>query len=233
MTAASDARLKGEIERIVRDVLARMSADVVENGDRTNKNGDAFSIPDRVVTVATLERRVNQKTTVVVRHDAIITPAARDLLRAANAMIERSGRPIAGAQLGLTWVVGVAETAFDPTSVLVDVTRVVGQCEQLARVGLVGVVDELVERVSRDGAVGLLFTDMADAALALANRQRGVRAVLARSATAARQARQTIAANLFVIEPEGRSVFDLKQTIAATKQPAGYACSDECRTRLA
>lgn len=227
-----------EIERIVRDVLARMQTGIKVETVATPKKPEEhrndqtqLELHDRVVSVATLADRLAHKRAIVVPARSIVTPAARDLLRDRGIVIHRQTGRAPAAQLGLRRVVGVAETKFEPTSLLAALRD--NETQQVARVGLVGVVDEIVDSVVRGGAIGLLFTEAAEAALCLANRTSGVRAVLARSANLVRQARATLAANLFVVETKGKSSFELRQIVAATTTPAGHSLGELVRQRLA
>lgn len=87
--------------------------------------------------------------------------------------------------------------------------------ERLAQCGLLAVVDELVDAVVRGGAVGVLLTRQTAAALCLANRTRGVQAVLATSVEVIRGARTTLAANLLVVDPKGKAAHELAGMIRA------------------
>lgn len=225
-------------ERIVREVLARLQPNIVAAGNGASHENqeqpttsDRLEIAERVVTVSTLVGRVAGKRTIIVLPHAVVTPAARDFLRELGLTIERQSQRVQQAQLGLRRVVGVAETSYEPAAMLAGLRG--QEFEQVARVGLVGVVDEIVDRVARGGAVGLIFTDQADAVLCLANRSAGVRAVLARSAAAVRQARGTIAANLLVVEPKSKSVFELRQIVTASATASGHTLGEVSRKRLA
>ncbi|MBX3414447.1 MAG: hypothetical protein KF708_17305 [Pirellulales bacterium] len=227
---------ESEIERIVRDVLARLQGNGAAEkqapavkAEEPNDNGERLVLHERVVSVATIVDRLTNKRAVVVPATAIVTPATRDLLWDRGISLVRQAPRKPPAQLGLRRVVGVAETNDEPTGLLAGLKE---EVQQVSRVGLVGVVDEIVDQVARGGAIGVLFTDAADAALCLANRTSGVRAVLARSANLARQARASLAANLFVIEPKGKSLFELRQIVVATTAPAGHSLGEGVKQRL-
>jgi len=238
MSLVHDASHNQQVERIVREVLARLTKSSEEGHHGTalqmaeNQTArDQLVIAEHVVTVTTLAGRTKGKRVVVVPQRAIVTPAARDLLREQGVALERQAPRGHQAQLGLRRVIAVAETNFEPTAMLTGLRGI--EFEHVARVGLVGVIDEVVDRVVRGGAIGLVYTDQADAALCLANRSSGVRAVLARSAEKVRRARVQLAANVFVVEPARKSVFELRQIIAASIAPGGHTLDATCRLRLA
>lgn len=237
MSARHEADQQALIERIVGEVLDRLRTNKTATTNETsnqkpeqNPASDRLELADRVVTTATLEGRLAGRRAIVVLPQAVVTPAARDLLREQNIAIERRARGERQAELGLRRVVGVAETSFEPAAMLAGVSAI--EFEQVARVGLVGVIDDVVDQVVRGGALGLVFTDQADAALCLANRTAGVRAVLARSAAQVRQARSNLAANLFVVEPRSKSLFELRQIVMATTSSSGHSLDETCRQRL-
>ena len=70
---------------------------------------------------------------------------------------------------------------------------------------------ELAEQVVLGGSKGLLFTDKPAAAVCLANRTRGVRAVAAHGVDDVETDAASVAANLLVIRPAGRSTWEQLQ----------------------
>lgn len=221
-----------EIELIVREVMARLAG---ENGKKprplpgrergeggklegeTSGQGQGYSlaIAERVVTLELLTKRSDGLAAISVSAGAILTPAAKDYLRergiavhvGTSAASTSAGQP---ARLAL----GVAETHYEPAGLIARLSLGRVQVEQIARVGLVGVVDELTERVRLGGERGVLLTGEAEAAVCLANRISGVRAAEVRCAKGVRRAKQAIGLNLLVLDPAGISGHQIERAVA-------------------
>jgi hypothetical protein len=72
-----------EVERIVLEVLRRLGVtDVRVAGEERNScPAQELAIGDRVVTMRSLEGRLNGVTRIVVKRRAVVTPAVRDELK--------------------------------------------------------------------------------------------------------------------------------------------------------
>jgi hypothetical protein len=209
---------ENEIERIVREVLAQMapasSPAASRSGSPESARG-ALSLTNRVVTVAELDGRLEGVRTVIVPPRAVITPAARDLLRqrgvtvaSARSSFEKGAGVTAGTAKSL--VLGRASTSYEPLALLRALEQDGIGVEQVARTGLAGVIDDLADLASRGGRRCLLLTDESPAAACLANRLRGVRAATATDIASVTRAARSIGVNLLIVEPVGRSLFQLR-----------------------
>ena len=211
--AGSNSSRHAEVERIVRAVLGELTA-AAARGTKSKPVGETDSgrtleLTSKVVSLAEVEGKLKDVSRLVVPRGAVFTPAARDELRRfAIAVASATG----GAKTEQARVVlATAETTFEPTHLATAMAGEGIAVERIAGKELTSLVDTLTRRIVVDKKCGLLLTDMPAAAMCLTNRQRGVRAVLAYSVTAVREAVTTIAANLLVIDPRGRSVFELRQ----------------------
>lgn len=213
----------GEVDAIVREVIARLggAASPCQTKQGATPRG-AMAVPKhtvlshRLITLAVIEGQLDGTESIVVPRGAVITPAARDYLRDHKITIGYEARhwashtKISGpSRLAL----GVAETRFEPATLIARLGRLAVTVDQVARIGLIGVVDELTERVRLGGERGLLLTGEPEAALCLANRVTGVRAAAARCHLGVRQARRAVGLNLLVIDPTGVSQHQLERAI--------------------
>ena len=212
LTGSNSSR-RAEVERIVRAVLGELNAGAARSAKCTEATQEeserTLVLTSKVVSLAEVEGKLKDVTRLVVPRGAVFTPAARDELRKfAVAVASATG----GAKTQQARVVlATAQTTFEPAHLATALAGEGIAVERIADKELTSAVDTLTRRVVVDKKWGLLLTDVPAAALCLANRQRGVRAVLAYSAAAAREAVTTIAANVLVIDPRGRSVFELRQ----------------------
>ncbi|HEX4000530.1 MAG TPA: hypothetical protein VHX65_18420 [Pirellulales bacterium] len=173
---------------------------------------------------------------------AIVTPAVCDLLRQRKIELYRGERnakpPQDGAKTAtLRLVVGVADASnaaqFETLMKLLG--RMPLAIERLAASGLLETIDELARQVAASATVGLLLTPEPAAAMCLANRLPGVRAMAAGDAgtlAALTATAREIGANLLIVDPTGRSPFAMKPWIERFCQGAPRRCPPQWRGRL-
>lgn len=209
----SNSSWHAEVERIVRAVLSELNVAAARDtrpGVSSERDSErTLVLTSKVVSLAEVEGKLKDVSRLVVPRGAVFTPAARDELRKfAVALASAAGAPQAAK---LKVVLATAETSFDPAPLVAALTGEGTVVERLPQSGLTNAVDTLTRKVVVDKQLGLLITDMPAAALCLANRQRGVRAVLAHSLAAVSEAVEMIAANLLVIDPRSRNFYELRR----------------------
>ena len=231
MTAAEE-----QIDRIVREVLRRLqSGPTAAGGTSTLEKqsiGNELHLSLPVISVARLEGKLAGVKRVVISPKAVITPAAKDLLR--EQKIELARGEVSNQQASnnqLTLAIGVAETPYEASALSRELKTENQPIEELARTGLASVTEELSEQVARGGRLGLLLTSNVAAAACLANRTRSVRAAEARCATSTKEAVKGLGVNLLVVNPVGKSTFELKRMIQVFLAGAGQ-CPAEWRGKL-
>ncbi len=207
-----------DVEQIVREVLRRLAPGgqtQPQQGDQGNERGEKRSGPSlsgKLISLADVEGQLAGVTTMCLRRGAVITPAARDYLKQQGIAVSR-GTVAAASQTsgGVALVLGVAETAYDPTALVNDLAKRGTQVQQLARTGLSSVVPEMCDAVALGGQRGLLLTGETAAAVCLTNRRRGVRAAAASDLATVDTAIRSIACNLLVIDPRRAGTFPLQR----------------------
>jgi len=202
-----------EVEQIVRAVLSELngsSASGARSAESDRQETErTLVLTSKVVSLAEVEGKLKDVSRLVVPRGAVFTPAARDELRkfAVAVASATDGKTSARVRLVLT----AAETKFEPTALAAALAGEGIAVDRVAAGDLTSAVDTLTRKVVVDKLLGLLITDMPAAALCLANRQRGVRAALGHSLAAVIEAVNMIAANLLVIDPRSRSVYELRR----------------------
>jgi hypothetical protein len=194
-------------------------------------SASALVLTSKVITLAELDGRLDGLKRIRVPRRAVITPAVRDLLRQREIAVEHADALQSASRVRVPLAVGVAQTAYDPAGLLRSVMQQGVEIQRLAQTGLLSVIDELTEQVSRGGSLGLLLTEDLAAALCLANRVRGVRAAASGDVAALGRAIRSIGVNLLVVEPAGRSPFQLRQMVTEFCR-GPYTCPAEYRERL-
>jgi hypothetical protein len=203
---------RAAVEQIVRQVLAELRATApakTTSGSSPEAAHPACTLTTKVITVATLEGRLTPGVQLVVPRGAVFTPAARDELKRFNVTVASAvgnGKSSARPRLLLAahGNYDVAPLAAGLAAENLDVVRP-------QAVGLPAIISLLAHELSNTR--GLLITDQAAAAVALANRQAGVRAALVCNPVEIDRAASSLSPNLLVIDPLGRSVFELRQLV--------------------
>jgi hypothetical protein len=207
-----------EIERLVREVLAQLAPSAAPPA--STPSTIELWLEQRVITVGDLERRLARVQTVVAPPDAIITPAAKDLLREKRITVRRATPPAKKTPLlRAPLLLGVAETNFDPSRVIDYLARRGVQVEPIARTGMKTVVAELAEEVSRSGRRAWLLTESTQLATCLANRTPGVWAATANHRGELRTAQRTISINFTITAPQNLSWIRLAQIAQLLSSP--------------
>ncbi|MGE0608911.1 MAG: hypothetical protein AB7O62_17580 [Pirellulales bacterium] len=209
-----------EVDRIVREVLNRLApanaaAPAGQNG-MTAKAAGSLVLSSRVVSTADLEGRLEGIQTVLLVPRAVVTPAARDLLRQRGVTLSSAVHPAVhknSKTLPAAVVLGLAETAYEPAALVRSLTQDQVSVERLAKTGLATVVEESADHVARGGKLALLLTGQPLAAAALANRHSGVRAACAADVPTVTRAIREIGVSFLAVDPAAPSFFALRQII--------------------
>lgn len=222
-----------DVERIVREVLARLNGHAGASTPPAVQPAQHSAIlRDRLVTVETIARLGAEVQSVQAPRRAIVTPAARDLLREKKITLQFGDAEVSARPSSLKVALGVAETSFEPATLVTNLRKRGLAVEQTARIGLVGVVDALVERARLGGERAALFTGETEAALCLANRSPGIRAVHCGCLPSVRRALRKIGPNLLIVEPRGKSQHLLDQMLGEFCAGASV-CPSTFQARLA
>ena len=223
-----------QIAAIVREVLRRIRVDLRPQGalppaappasalpaakapaTGPSTMAGVFGLAEKLVTAASLATIPAGTKTVMLRHDALITPSGRDAARAAGCMLVRGAKGAhaasGAAPASRPFFVAAAECPGDSATRTAGLVRTLPGAQQLPATGLTDVVASLGLHLARDGGRGILLAGRPHVAVTLANRSPGVRAVTARDTTTLLAAAQECAANLLVIAPRDFSASSLER----------------------
>jgi hypothetical protein len=89
---------------------------------------------------------------------------------------------------------------------------------------LTSVVGNIAGQIAGGGKLGTVLTRQTAAAICLANRQRGVRAIGGKGSREILENVEAVGANLLVLDPMGQSLFDLQRTLMQFVAGAPRAC---------
>jgi hypothetical protein len=242
-----------QIERIVRQVLAELGVVdsptvpvAARNGKPAREADSQYGEPskapadcvigDRVVTLASLDGRLNGARVLRVARGAVVTPAVRDELKTRNIRLEFAEGPSANPTKNhVELVLGIADT---PEDVSAATSAVQGHLTGLANVqsmqhaDLGTLVGRIGEAIETRCSLAVIWSRRPAAAACLANRLRGVRAVWACTPKALREAMATIAPNILTYNPADHAAFAQRAMLQEFIRAGVQDCPDGLREHL-
>jgi hypothetical protein len=196
-----------------------------------SRNGDLV-LSARLVTMADIGDQLPCIRRLVVTPQAVVTPAVLDALRQRNISLSRSKPAAKTAATPLRLVVVAARTKTDP-NVLASTLQGEGFAVQCHRTNcILEATDRLAGELGKSDTLGLLLTPHTAAALCLANRLKGLRAVLGANAGNLTADLAAVGANLLIIDPQVVGVFKLCQMAGELCRGGVRPCPDVFRKRL-
>ena len=243
-----------QIERVVREVLADFG--VVPGGKVAHPGSAASATPDetpktqaqsttptdeltvtgRVVALDHVQGRLDRVRRLVVESGAVVTPSVRDELRRQGVTLSFGEAETSMAREGVRLILMAAGSSFDTES-LSQGLRSEGVDVELRRADcLIRATDELAGELAGDSAEGqtraVLITAYPAAAVCLANRHQGVRAVQGFDAQRIAADAASIGANLLVVDPGTIGPFLLKQIVRQFRSSGPVTCPGVYEERL-
>lgn len=239
-----------DIERIVREVLRELrageSAPAPDAGAAPAPVPRSEAVPpaqdagrlvleDRVVAMALLAERLSGVREVVVAPRAVVTPAVVDELRRRGVALVRataaprsSPRDASGVRVEL-WNVSRSFDASALSAMLRGAGHTVADHQAEC---LIETAKALAKEVRAGAALGIILTRHLAAAVCLANRHAGVRAVAAGDLAGLQSAADAVGANVVVLDSSRLSAFALKQLADAFCQRGVRPCPESLREAL-
>lgn len=211
---------RAAVEQIVRAVLAELRAgrkpvSVVtplksQGKPSLGSSPGSLTLTAKVVSAAELQGRLTGVTQLVVPRGAVFTPAARDEIKKYRVTVASVVDSFKAASTNLH--VAVSATTYNAQPLWQALIGDGIQVETTVSSELPSAI-EVLTGAAGSGQAALLVTEQVATALCLANRNRSVRAALGSDIPAVDAAVAEIGPNLLVIDPTGRSVFEMKQAI--------------------
>jgi hypothetical protein len=245
-----------DIERVVSEVLAELrrapqkgvsnaaaggtaglsSSAVPTVGQAKSGDPPVFSgelvFSNRLVTMAEIAGRLDGIRRVTVDPRAVVTPAVRDLLRQRNIELSRDLAE-KNASAGTPRLVVVAARAKMDPKLLADALKGDGIEVQYDKTDcILAATDQLAAELAKGDTLGLLLTPHTAAALCLANRLAGVRAVLGSDSKGLETDLSAVGANLLVADPQVVGLFKLSRIAGEFVRGGIRPCPEVFKKRL-
>ena len=228
--AAATTHNETDIERIVAMVVERLRGAAVDQPAsqeaRSRSQPGQLFVSERVVGMDAVDGRLAGVRRVVVAHGAVVTPALKDHLREKQISLEH-GAATEAPERGTSTeriVVGVAGDACraEIQSRLADVCA--AAVDPLPAGELPQVTGQVAEEVRRGNVKAILFAAPMAAAMCLANRHSGVRAIACRTAAETRSAAVSVGANVLVLGEPGLSTWQQLEMIRVFANETDACC---------
>jgi uncharacterized protein YgbK (DUF1537 family) len=205
------------IEQIVAEVMRRLmpTASSAPASFETNSRQSA-ELADSIITADVLAEKVADRKNVVVGARAIVTPSARDWLRHNNVeLIHGVADTSASAEMKSDKLVITHSTSQTIDRVMEEAGRQSNggwnrQSVETADEAVKKSIGELRRESSR---VIVVLTSEPEVAACLANRNEKVKAAVVADAAAVARVKSGLDGNVFVINPAGRSFFELRNIL--------------------
>ncbi len=220
-----------EIERLVAAVLADMGLSRPAPVSNEGTTGD-WMIRQRVVTLACLPAQWDGVRRMVVPRGAVVTPAVRDELQRRGVPLACLG-PAEADRSPKTARLVVLGGSYDPVPLGRALEEDGWAVDPQRRDCLIAATDELAKDLAGGLAAAVLLTRYGAAAVCLANRHPGVRAIRAATAEAVVADAEAVGANLLVVDPQGQGLYGLRQMVCQFLRGAPWPCPEVFRNRLA
>jgi len=202
-----------EIDEVVRRVLEHLQTTGTEKEiPHSSSHSQTAEMPGHVVTTEQIAQ-CPVGTSIRVKANAVVTPAAIDMIRDRKMTLRRSSdekqdppRP------RLLWMVNTVST-FDLRP-LCEALRRQGVAPQTGQTtSLIEAIQMAVDHIRAGGSRAVVLTGQTAAAVCMANRADGVRALHAGNAEEVERAREEIAPNLLVLNPAGSNRTNLTRVV--------------------
>ncbi|MDH3718762.1 MAG: hypothetical protein OES79_11640 [Planctomycetota bacterium] len=214
------------IDEIVHRVLQQLSG----KDEKPCATDDELILHEPVISAALLGQRLNGARRVAIAPGAVITPAARDVLRQYEVDVRTSqgqhevpATPVA---------IGIVASGVSPTTLRELSERAAIAANFMEACELSEMINKLGDYVIRQQALGVLLTEQPAAALCVANRRAGIRAVQAEDVPSMRCAVAAVGANLLAVNPRGLSSASLIRVMQEFVAGGPYACPEGLRSDL-
>jgi len=229
-----------DVDKVVRDVLAQLDAarkpsvagSEAPAAATSGTSDGELAVQAPVVTMAELEGRLAGIKRLVVPARSVVTPSVRDeLQRRKIALVYASGAPAASSG-AIRLVMTVLDARFDTDPLARAIQGEGIEIDHRRADCLIAATDQLAGELGRPNTLGLVLSTDPAAALCLANRHRGVRAIWGVDAKSVEADAAAVGANLMVVNPQAAGVPQLVRMVSHFCRGGPRECPQVLRERL-
>ncbi len=203
------------IERIVAEVLGKLRpAEANARSSVESKTESRFRLSENVITADLLAENSAGRSVVEVCSRAVVTPSARDWLKQNKVELSRGSAAKASSNNGKSdWLLVVQTAGETVEAVLDDAGRsgAIGSQRETAS-DAASAAKVAVAAVER-GSKCVVFSAEPEIVACLVNRNEKVRAAVVADAATVDRVKAGLDGNAFVVDPTGRSFFELRNLL--------------------
>ena len=200
-------RMPSETERPAGAAPRKLAT--IHEVERGKIDTSTLALSEKVVTAAALADRLTGVTRVLVAQGSIVTPSARDELRARKIHLQYGASPVRSA--GSPLVIGSDQKQIAASAAAGSLAAHVLPHDNCWK----NLLDTVAREISGSRKLGVLISGHAAAAACTANRNAQLRAIVGSAAEGVVSDKRQIGANLLVIDPHGRGLFQVSRIVAA------------------
>ncbi len=203
------------IERIVAEVMGKLRpAQTNALSSVESKTESRFRLSENIITADLLAESAVGQSIVEVSSRAIVTPSARDWLKQNRIELTRGTTAKASSSQRMSDWLLVVQTAGEAVEAVLDDAGRSGSIgsDRNTASDAASAVKVAVAAVDRGGKC-VVFSAEPEIVACLANRNEKVRAAVVADAAAVDRVKSVLDGNTFVVDPKGRSFFELRNLL--------------------
>jgi hypothetical protein len=185
-----------------------------------------------VITLSHLSGLAEGVRQVVVPVGSVVTPAVRDELDRRRVRLVTASATASAVGERLRLVLVAAGKSFDPASLAGALRGSAAEVETHSTDCLMAASDRLAAEVAKKNTLGALVTRHPAAALCLANRLAGVRAIWGVDPAMIQAAAEDVGANVLIVDPQSRGLFVMKRMLTEFTRGGVRLCPEVFAKRL-
>jgi hypothetical protein len=205
-----------DLEQIVKEVLRRLREREITKEIQAEINtatpANVLKLTEQVISLAALQDKLVGVERIVVPHGAVVTPLVREELKSRNIKLEFAEQLRDGGRAFRRLLLAVT-TNFNPTSLHKRLAAAGIKVEQMNAVDWKEIVTNMTKELEDTASAGLILTDRPATVACVANRDPAVRAAVAADTRSAKDALESLDANLLVVDPAAHSLYALENII--------------------
>jgi|GEM_PF-3778944 len=195
-------------------------------------NAATLRIAERLVTLRDVERKLEGIQELIVPARCVVTPAVKDLLRQLGVRVS-VGQQVANDKAGRSVALGTVGACRNAKSLEAALVRDGWKVSKVESTELKVAVSELSDNVLSNSQPAVLVIDDVDAALCLANRRAGIRAIAVRDPARVEAAAKSVGANMLLLDGAAWSVPTMARMVRLFTADGLRTCPEHLADQLA
>jgi len=212
--------------------VGRVACDALSSDPEAETDAATLRVESRLVTLRDVERKLEGIQELIVPARCVVTPAVKDLLRQLGVRVS-VGQQVVNDKAGRTVALGTVGACRNAKGLEAALVRDGWKVNRVESAELKAAVSELSDNVLSNSQPAVLVTGDVDAALCLANRKAGIRAIAVRDPARVEAAAERVGANLLLIDAAAWSVPTMARMVRLFAADGLRTCPQHLADQLA